>query len=96
MRKSGIELPADRNETLVVGYSGCWQVIDRRRPFPGETVLAYSPIPGDGRLLVGKYDGRSITDGSATWTTAIIRGVVICTIPIAGNGDAETQSSAVA
>ena len=76
-------LPAGIQDALVIQYRGCWQVIDRRNPVLGETVLAYSLTPGDRELLVGKYDGRSVTDGSETWTKAIIRGVVIGSLPIA-------------
>ena len=97
MHKPGMERPADIDDHLIVAYGGCWQVIDRRHPKIGETVLAYALIPVDGRLLVGTYDGSSVTDGSETWTKAIIRGVVVATIPMnAGDGDAETQTSAIA
>lgn len=86
MHRWRMERPTDMGKYLVVAYRGCWLLIDRRYPIKGETVLAYAPNPGDGALLVGTYDGTSISDGSETWTSAIIRGVVVATRPIADDG----------
>ncbi len=87
MHKPRMELPGPDmfDMLLVVEYGGHWQIVERRHPTAGETVLAYRPIVG--RTLVGRYDGRSVSDGSETWTEAIVRGVVITTLPMtAGNG----------
>ena len=95
MHKPRMELPAGMTADLVIAYRGRWQIVDRRHPRIGDTVLAYAKDPEEqDRVLVGTYDGKSISDGSTTWTKAIIRGVVIGTFPVAEDGDAETQTSA--